>query len=70
MPFFTMVCSPSVIIRDLDVMGSVSRPAKTDAPLIIDPDGDIQAGSQVDQWITWASRQADCLDPLSQIEPS
>ena len=30
--------------------------------------GDIQAGSQVDQWIIWASRQADCLDPLTQIE--
>ena len=30
--------------------------------------GDIQAGSQVDQWIIWARRQADCLDPLEQIE--
>ena len=38
MPFFIMVCSPSVIISDLDVMGSVSRPDKADPPLIIDPD--------------------------------
>ena len=30
--------------------------------------GDIRAGSQVDQWILWACRQADCLDPLAQIE--
>jgi len=32
--------------------------------------GDIQAGSQVDQWIRWACRQADSLDPLAQIESS
>jgi hypothetical protein len=30
--------------------------------------GDIQAGSQVAQWIIWACRQADCLDPLACIE--
>jgi hypothetical protein len=38
MPFLIMVFSPSVIIRDLDVMGSVSHPDKTNPPLIIDPD--------------------------------
>lgn len=32
--------------------------------------GGIQAGSQVDQWITWAYRQADSLDPLARIESS
>lgn len=26
--------------------------------------GEIRPGSQADQWISWASRQADCLDPL------
>ena len=26
--------------------------------------GEIQPGSQADQWISWASRQADSLDPL------
>lgn len=30
--------------------------------------GDIQAGSQVDQWMSWACRQADTLDPLTWIE--
>ncbi|MBI5314737.1 MAG: hypothetical protein HZB34_02055 [Nitrospirae bacterium] len=30
--------------------------------------GDIQAGSQADQWIRWACRQADSLDPLACIE--
>ena len=30
--------------------------------------GDIQAGSQVDQWMSWARRQADTLDPLTGIE--
>ena len=27
--------------------------------------GDIQAGSQLDQWMSWARRQADTLDPLT-----
>lgn len=30
--------------------------------------GDIQAGSQVDQGMSWAHRQADTLDPLTWIE--
>jgi hypothetical protein len=30
--------------------------------------GDIQAGSQVDQWMSWAHRQADTLDRLTWIE--
>jgi hypothetical protein len=30
--------------------------------------GDIQAGSQVDQWMSWAHRHADTLDPLTWIE--
>jgi hypothetical protein len=30
--------------------------------------GDIQAGSQVDQWMSWAHRQADTLDPLTWLE--
>jgi hypothetical protein len=30
--------------------------------------GDIQAGSLVDQWICWACRQADSLDPLAGID--
>lgn len=38
MPFLIMVLSPSVIIRDLDVMGSVRHPDKTDPPLIVDSD--------------------------------
>ena len=29
--------------------------------------GEIQPDSQVHQWITWASRQADILDPLEGI---
>lgn len=31
---------------------------------VIAQHGAIQAGSQVDQWLTWANRQADRLDPL------
>jgi hypothetical protein len=38
MPFFVMIVSPSVIVGDLDVMGSVSHPDKTDPPLIVDSD--------------------------------
>lgn len=30
--------------------------------------GDIQAGSQVNQWMSWARRRADTLDPLIWIE--
>lgn len=30
--------------------------------------GDIQAGSQLDQWMSWARRQADTMDPLTWIE--
>jgi len=30
--------------------------------------GDIQARSQVDQWMSWAHRQADTLDPLTWLE--
>jgi hypothetical protein len=29
--------------------------------------GEIQPGSQVDQWMSWASRQANSLDPLESI---
>lgn len=32
--------------------------------------GEIQPGSQPDQWISWASRQADRLDPLGSIGSS
>jgi hypothetical protein len=32
-----MALSPSMIIGDLDLMGSVSHPDETDPPLIVDP---------------------------------
>jgi len=32
---------------------------------VIAQHGEIQSGSQADQWLTWANRQADRLDPLS-----
>jgi hypothetical protein len=33
-----MACSPSVIICDFDLIGSVSLPDKTNSPLLVDPD--------------------------------
>src|ERR1700727_772004 len=34
-----MVGSPSVVVGDLDVLGSLGRPTEADAPLLVDPDG-------------------------------
>ena len=38
MPFLIMTYSPSVIIGDFDLIGSVSLPDKADSPLLVDPD--------------------------------
>ena len=38
MPFLIMTGSPSVIIGDFDLIGSVSLPDKVGSPLLVDPD--------------------------------
>lgn len=60
--------SPSVIIRDLDLMRSVSYPDKTDPPLIIDPDTVLADPSPLQSFQSVACRREEVFQVRRVVE--
>jgi len=63
-----MSTPPSVVIHDLDVLGTVVSPGEADTPLIIDPDAVLPDSIAPQRLQTIARRHSELIEHNDRIE--